>query len=426
MTVDSMVKAKEEKAEGIKDNKLFFVDFLSDKKYTYSDLFESIKKNRVVYKFVYTRDYYVIFLNILTSLVHNIPVVLLDFDFSNEELTKLGITAKDLQTKITVPNAKEISDAQLIEKFKNDDWTISLYTSGTTGLPKQVKHNIKSLTRTARISEERKKDIWGFAYNPTHIAGLQVFFQALLNMNSIINLFGVARSKIFELIEEFEITNLSATPTFLRMLLPYERPFSSVWRITSGGERFDNKLAGSLSKMFPNAKVLNIYASTEAGTIFAAKGDFFEIKEENKNYIKIEDNELLIHRELLGFSESFDIVDDWYRTGDMVEFVDNSPYEFRFVGRKNEMINIGGYKVNPLEVEQSINLHPSVIASKVYGKKNSVLGNILIADVKVKNELDEKALKLFLKERLQVFKIPRIVNFVETIELTRTGKLKRS
>jgi acyl-coenzyme A synthetase/AMP-(fatty) acid ligase len=293
-------------------------------------------------------------------------------------------------------------------------------------MPKKISHTFNSLTRMVRTGENNSNDIWGLAYNPTHIAGLQVFFQALLNLNSIVRLFGLSRTDIYNQIDNYTLTSISATPTFYRLLIPYENKFDSVKRITSGGEKFEPKLSEDIKLIFPQAKLLNIYASTEAGTIFASLNDHFVLKNEYKALVKIDDLELCIHKDLLGTSDSFTFEDDWYRTGDLVEVIKNEPLTFKFISRKNELINVGGYKVNPAEVELSLNSHPGVALSRVYARKNSVTGNIVIAEVKKKEpQLEEKALRLFLSERLQSFKIPRIINFVESIDTTYTGKLKR-
>ncbi len=105
---------------------------------------------------------------------------------------------------------------ELIEKLRNisDDWKVTLYTSGTTGIPKKVTHNFNSITRFVKISERNTNSIWGFAYNPTHMAGIQVFFQALLNGNAIVRLFGLSANEIHREINENFITHISATPTF--------------------------------------------------------------------------------------------------------------------------------------------------------------------------------------------------------------------
>ena len=102
--------------------------------------------------------------------------------------------------------------------------------------------------------------------------------------------------------------------------------------------------------------------------------------------------------------------------------------QFRFISRKNELINVGGYKVNPGEVEEAINSIEGVRQSLVYGKANSILGNVLIAEVQLENdvEITDIEIRKKLKQQLQDFKIPRKIIFVETFSLTRTGKLQRS
>jgi len=406
-------------------SKIFFINSGYSQVKTYEELVSDIGNIKEIDKVIYTNDFYEIFLSIISSLLYELPIILLDYDMSGKEIKQL---LKDID-----PNqrykifSKKNFDEEIFQKIMNfsGSWEVTLFTSGTTGIPKKVNHTLGSLTRMVKISEEHKNDVWGFAYNPTHIAGLQVFFQALLNQNTIINLFGLRSEDICKLIREYKITNLSATPTFYRMLLPSTEKFESVKSLASGGEKFDAKLKDQLSILFPNGKIINIYASTEAGSLFASDSDIFEIKKELQGFIKIIENEICIHKSLVGKSEISFIEDEWYNTGDKVEIISENPMKFRIIGRKNEMINVGGYKVNPVEVEEAINSHPHVVVSKVYSKKNSVSGSILIADVQTTKDVEEKELRKFLSERLQNFKIPRIFNFNEEMTLTRTGKLKR-
>lgn len=171
-----------------------------------------------------------------------------------------------------------------------------------------------------------------------------------------------------------------------------------------------------------------MYASTEAGSLFAAKGDAFQLPEKLRNKFKIVDDELLIHRSLLGQSDNFRFEDDYYHSGDLIEWVDEEKGLFRFKSRKNELINVGGYKVNPEETERAILNIEGVLQALVYGKANSILGNVLCAEVKIEegSELTELGIRNILKEQLQDFKIPRRIKFVNTFSLTRTGKIKRS
>ena len=68
-----------------------------------------------------------------------------------------------------------------------------MFTSGTTGSPKKVTHNFNSLNRHVVIKNEFNKAVWGLAYSPTHIAGIQVIFQSILNKSTLVRLFGLKR-----------------------------------------------------------------------------------------------------------------------------------------------------------------------------------------------------------------------------------------
>ena len=260
------------------------------------------------------------------------------------------------------------------------------------------------------------------------MAGIQVFFQAFVNQNTMVNVFGKSRDEVLRQIDDKRVTHISATPTFYRLLLPFERPYGHVARVTLGGEKSDARLYDAIHKIFPNAKINNVYASTEAGTLFAAKDDCFQIPLSIRDKIRVENNELLIHKSLLGTSEGFLFTNDFYHSGDLIEWVDEEAGLFRFKSRKNELINVGGYKVTPGEVEDAIMSLDGVRQVLVYGKSNSILGNVLCADVQKEtgSPLTETDIKRALSARLQDFKIPRRIKFVDELSLTRTGKLKRS
>ena len=137
-----------------------------------------------------------------------------------------------------------------------------------------------------------------------------------------------------------------------------------------------------------------------------------------------EENELYLHQSLLGKSEELDEIKDFYATGDLIEWIDENQKIFKFVSRKNELINVGGYKVNPNEVEEVLLQNSKIKNAKVFGKHNAVLGNILSAEIVVfeNQELEEAEIRSYLEDKLQNYKIPRRISFVEEIGLTRTGK----
>lgn len=408
----------------------FYNDISINQSKDWTDLLTELKETTQYNPYCLYSDIYEVLKKITLSLLHGKEIVLLDADFSQDEINRL-VGVDVLKQSVSTLNNDKIKNLKnkgdLLYRLKrvSKEWTITLFTSGTTGLPKKVTHSFQSISRFVKTSENKKENIWGFAYNPTHMAGLQVFFQALLNGNQIVRLFGLSKEQIFESIKQFKITNISATPTFYRLLLPAPNSFTSVEHITSGGEKFDEKTGEKLKKVFPNAKFTNIYASTEAGTLFSTVGNKFSVKPEITSFVKIENNELLIHQSLLGKADFCS--SEWYCTGDMVEIISESPLCFQFVSRKNEMINVGGYKVNPEEVEETIRKITGIQDARVYAKNNSVLGNIICCEiVKTTEEINELYVRSFLQSKLQEFKIPRFISFTDKISTTRTGKIKRT
>ena len=411
-------------------NQFFLIDEKRNISVSWEQFVCELSDANEYYPYVMEASPYNIFKQIVLSLLASEPITILDSDLRNEELANLGYTHDQFlsTTKINFPSVPNAEELIKMISGRADGWAMTLYTSGTTGLPKKVEHTFQSLTRWVRLDENRKEDIWGFAYNPTHMAGLQVFLQALLNLNTIVYLFGNSRDEIFDSIDRMQVTNISATPTFFRLLMPVERTFTSVKKITTGGEKFDIRLKSDLAQLFPQSKVRNVYASTEAGSLFSAGGDVFTISPVLESLIKIKDGELLIHGSLLGYSESLLLKDGWYYSGDLVEIVSTDPVSFRFIHRKNDLINVGGYKVNPAEVEEMLNAHESIKIAKVYGRPNSVMGTILCCDIVLNDglSLTVSQIREYLGKRLQPFKVPRIVNFTDRIETTRTGKIKRN
>lgn len=396
-----------------------------EKEYSYEMLVESINQHREYYPLFKSHDIFAYFENLVKAIATNSPLVLLDSDLSPSEVA--GVDENHVNKAVHLPEYHFGDIDAVISALQRSTSEITIFTSGTTGQPKKVVHSIDTLTRSVRLGEKYKGQVWAYAYNPTHMAGLQVFFQAFENQNTLVNVFNMQRSEVYQKISEYQITHISATPTFYRLLLPFEDSYLSVQRVTLGGEKSDNHLYENIRKIFPNAKINNVYASTEAGSLFAAKGDCFQIPEKTREKFMVVDEELLIHRSLLGKSDSFKFDGDYYHSGDLIEWVNKEEGIFKFKSRKNELINVGGYKVNPGEVEDAINAMDGVKQSLVYGKANSILGNVLIAEVQLEDgcTLTDLDIRKSLKEQLQDFKIPRKIRFVEAFSLTRTGKLKR-
>lgn len=403
---------------------IFLVD--NGREYTYADLVDSLNASNNYYSLFKCGEVYPYFVNLIQALASDASLVLLDSDLNPSEMNGVDEKMVNVPSDINHPVYSTIEE--VIERIQKSKSKITIFTSGTTGQPKRVVHTVSTLTRSVRTGEKYRRQTWAYAYNPTHMAGLQVFFQAFENQNAIVNIFNKQRDLVYDAINKYYVTHISATPTFYRLLLPFEKEYKSVVRVTLGGEKSDQHLYDSIRKIFPSAKINNVYASTEAGSLFAAKGDCFQIPIIIREKFQVVDDELLIHKSLLGQSDSFHFDGDYYHSGDLIEWVDKEQGVFKFKGRKNELINVGGYKVNPGEVESTLLSIDGIRQALVYGRANSVLGNVLCADIQLEknSRLDSIEIKKILQNLIQDFKIPRRIKIVESMTLTRTGKLKRS
>lgn len=409
-------------------NKIFLV--YEGKEYSYKDLLDHLNNLEQVSHYVYEKSQnpFYIFAKIIHSIIFNYSIEILDGDFSEQELENMNINKENLTQNIDLKFNKLIKTVEeLIEmvKYSSEMWNVALYTSGTTGYPKKNIHNFKSLTRNVRISQKHKSDVWGFAYNPTHMAGLQVFFQAFLNLNTIVYLFGKEHIYFKDSCNKYSITHISSTPTFMTFILSVsgEQSYSTVRRVTFGGEKLTNNILLKINYFFPNAKIRNIYASTEFGSLLESDGEIFKIPQKFSEFIKVVDKELLINTKLMNSNE-----ETWFSTGDLVEqFEDGS---FKFSSRNTDIINIGGYNVNLIEIEDLLLQLPFIQEVVIYSMPNNLIGNILAAKIVLIKGMDKqsevlKNIKKYLRENLQKWKVPRVIEIVENIEKNRTGKKVR-
>lgn len=168
-------------------------------------------------------------------MVNNKPLVLLDSDLSLSELG--GINEEKINVIEKLRTQKFSSMDEVVKALQQSASEITIFTSGTTGQPKKVIHSVQGLTRSVRCAERYRRQVWAYAYNPTHMAGLQVFFQAFENQNTLVNVFSLARNEVYSLIEKYSVTHISATPTFYRLLLPLKRIFFRTADYFWGGEK---------------------------------------------------------------------------------------------------------------------------------------------------------------------------------------------
>jgi len=187
------------------------------------------------------------------------------------------------------------------------------------------------------------------------------------------------------------------------------------------GEKSTVELIENVKSCFPNARVRNIYGSTEAGPLMSSETTIFLIPNRLTGKVKIEESELHLHKSLVSKSANDK---EWYPTGDLVEVVGVDPLTIKFISRKSRILNVGGQNVNPQEIEEVLLEHPKVRDVRVFGRKSKMVGNLISAEVRSGIECTEKELMDYCKEHLANYKVPRIIRFVQKIETGRTGKKK--
>ena len=319
-------------------------------------------------------------------------------------------------------------------------------TSGTTGLPKIVPHDLASLSRstvrfTPRPGSGLPADgpVWGLLYDPTRFAGMQVVLQALLGGGRLVavDTDRPLADQVAQLAAE-GCTHLSATPTlWRRMLMVPGRDALSLRQVTLGGEIADQPTLNALRAAFPDARLTHIYASTEAGVGFSVidgRAGFpaaFLDAAPGGVRMRIRDDILWLRPPSSALTPGLRGIEvdaeGFVRSGDMVRVEDDRVV---FLGRENGLINIGGVKVPPERVEAVIKDIEGVAQVLVSAKRSPVTGALVVAEVELAPGADKAGTKARILEacraRLEREAVPAILRFVDGFQTNAAGKLVRT
>jgi len=296
-----------------------------------------------------------------------------------------------------------------------------LFTSGSTGEPKGVTHDFEKLLSKFLTANKRFRTLCFLMFD--HIAGIDTYFYSLYSGGTAI--FPTTRhpGDICRLIEKHKAEVLPTSPTFLNLLLLSEEykkyDLSSLKIITFGSERMPKPLLKRLQEIFKDVKLVQKYGVTELGSPASKskKEDSAWIKIDSGQFrTKIINNILYVKADtaMLGYLNAPNpfTEDGWYNTGDSVEV--NGEY-IRILGRESEMINVGGEKVYPTEIEEVILMMPGVEDVAVKGIESPITGQIVQARVKLNTDETlsdfRKRMRLFCKDKLANYKIPQKVVF---------------
>lgn len=371
--------------------------------------------------------------NIIVPITSNIKKV--QDDFIEESFCQTII--KTDEKNLLIQDLKTTFSHNMIDNLREKNSSgLILFSSGSTGKPKAMIHNLDTLIDSFKDKKEKSMNMLVFLMFD-HIGGLNTVFNALC-MGACLIIPKIKDAKtICELIEKYKIMVLPSSPTFLNLILISEEyknyDLSSLRMITYGTETMPQSLLLKLKEVFPKVKFLQTFGTSETGiSTTSSKSSnslFMKLEDINGEY-KIVENELWLRSktQVLGYlNASMDSFtsDGWFKTGDLVE-VDGE--YIKIIGRAKEVINVGGQKVLPAEVESIILEMEEISDCMVYGEKNAITGQTVVCDVVLNKNIEniKKRVRVFCKDRLDAYKIPTKVNVVDKTNFShRFKKIRR-
>lgn len=311
-----------------------------------------------------------------------------------------------------------------------------VFSSGSTGHPKAMLWNPERLVD--KHFEARRGYRTLLVLRLDHLGGLNTLFHALCSGGSIVVPSGREVETLCRAIEEHRIELLPATPTFLRMLLigrAHERhDLSSLRIITYGTEPMSAATLEDLAAAFPQVRLKQTYGLSELGVLPTRSRDrdslWLQVGGDGVE-TRVRGGTLWIRAPaaMLGYLNAptaFD-EDGWFDTQDSV--VVDGDY-LRILGRSTEIINVGGHKVHPAEVEDVLTRAENVLTVAVYARPSSITGQIVAARISLATPEDpreaERRLIAFCRPRLAPYQVPMLIEFTEAPLQSERSKLVRS
>jgi hypothetical protein len=423
------------------------------KKYSYNELYikikeiesfikDKIKSGEVV---AILADYSFVSIALFFALYENKNIIAPITSTSQKEIDgkiKESFSTKIINLeneKLVITNIKSEASHKIINDLQTSKCAgLILFSSGSTGAPKAMIHNLDTLVDSYGDKKQKQINMLVFLMFD-HIGGINTMLNILSMNATMIIPQNRNADDICKLIEEYKIAILPSSPTFLNLILinrSYEKyDLSSLRMITYGTETMPEGLLNRLKAVFSKVKFLQTFGTSETGIVAtsskSSSSTFMKIDDENLEY-KIVDNELWLRSktQILGYlnrpMESF-TEDGWFKTGDVVE-IDNDGF-IKIIGRNKEIINVGGQKVLPSEVESVLLGMDEIEDCLVYGEQNAITGQSVSCDVVLKHGIDDSGFKIlvrkFCKDKLDNFKIPTRVNVVQKTEFTERFKKSR-
>jgi acyl-coenzyme A synthetase/AMP-(fatty) acid ligase len=315
---------------------------------------------------------------------------------------------------------------------------VYMMTSGTTGRPKIAAHTLESIARRARTVADLPQNRggrWLLTYQPTGFAGIQVQLTAALSKGLIVVPEQRSPRGFYEAASQHSVERISATPTFFRSFLMVARPGTPRLRqITLGGEAADQVTLDRLRAAYPEARITHMYASTEAGVVFAVhdgrEGFPSAWLDQTVRGVELRVRDGLLQIRTPGLMQGYLgdtpqplLEGGWLQTADVCEITED---RVKVLGRQDSTINVAGAKVYPQAVERFLLGLPGVLEARVFGVPSPISGQLVAAEVVLERGLDEAQTRAEVlaacRKHLAGYQVPRSLKLVDAVEVRASSK----
>lgn len=328
------------------------------------------------------------------------------------------------QDEVTVSRFDKAAPHPLYQQLREAGHAgLVLFSSGSSGRSKAILLDFQNLMDKYRTPRPARCTITFLLFD--HIGGINTVLHVLSNGGTVVTVRERTPLAICQAIEAYGVQVLPASPTFLNLMLmsgvAKEFKLDTLETVTYGTEVMPDSTLQRFHQQFPHVKLLQTYGLSEVG-IMRSKSE-----SSNSLWVRIGGEgfetrvvdgllEIKSASAMLGYLNAASpfTADGWLMTGDMVEEKDGY---FRILGRKSELINVGGEKVFPAEVESVLQQMEGVSDVFVYGQPNAITGNMVVAKVSLTGSetLPEfrKRMVQFCRQHLPAFKIPQKVTLAD-------------
>lgn len=318
---------------------------------------------------------------------------------------------------------QRVQNPLTLKLIERDHPGLVIFSSGSTGAPKAILHDLAAILEKFRKVRQQKTTLTFLLFD--HIGGIDTMLSTFGSGGCVVTVPERTPELVAKAIEEHRVHTLPTSPTFLNLFLIsgvwQERDLSSLKVIAYGTEPMPQSTLERLHEVFPEVALVQTYGMSELGVLRSRSRDSTSLwikftGEEFKT--KIVDGVLWVKADtaMLGYLNAPDLFDaeGWLNTQDAVE-VDGE--YLRILGRKSDLINVGGQKVYPAEVENLLLQMDNVAEVAVFGKPHPMMGQIVAARFNLKEpealDLFKRRMNAFCRERMAKFQIPMYVELAE-------------